>query len=425
MVIQGRDNKKFLPNDVKHNVSALNQAYVRLWWELDTNPPVLDATYSLREKFPREKALEAFLNDLVHDLSETPHTRSNLTAARQRIVKKARHLAVSALDFHPNQLDVIERNHFAETAVEFVEKSRQFDPQISADDIFQGGRNAWSMNLLQYVMGHPVEVTPAILAYSLMYPYSDNYLDDPALSQATKMDFSQRFGQRLVDSSVQPVNAVEEKIFDLVAMVEDQYSHNEFPQVWDSLIAIHVAQTRSLGLLSRPISPYEGADVLDISFEKGGTAVLADGYLVAGELTAAQQDFLYGYGVFTQLMDDQEDIQQDWESGQTTIFSQTARAWPLDAVTNRMFSLGHVVLDKMECFNAPGLADFRSLLLRAIDLLLVDAAGRHYRFYTRPYLKTIETYLPYRYSFMRRLRHRLAKRNLSLGTLIGVFSEVE
>jgi hypothetical protein len=86
-------------------------------------------------------------------------------------------------------------------------------------------------------------------------------------------------------------------------------------------------------------------------------------------------------------MDDQEDIQQDWESGQTTIFSQTARAWPLDAVTNRMFSLGHVVLDKMDCFDAPGLEDFRSLLRRAIDLLLVDAAGRHYRFYTRPYLK--------------------------------------
>jgi hypothetical protein len=424
MVIQGRKHKNSLPDDVKHNVSSLNQAYVKLWWELDTHPPVLDVTYSLRDKFPREKTLEAFLNDLIHDLSETPRTRSHLTAARERIVKRARYLAVSALDFQPDQLDVIERNHFAETAVEFVEKSRQFDPQISAEDIFQGGRNAWSMNLLQYVMGRPVEVTPAILAYSLMYPYSDNYLDDPALSQATKMNFSQRFGQRLLDSSVQPANTVEEKIFDLVAMVEGQYSHSEFPQVWDSLIAIHAAQTRSLGLLNRPISPYEGADVLDISFEKGGTAVLADGYLVAGELTVAQQDFLYGYGVFTQLMDDQEDIQQDWESGQTTIFSQTARAWPLDAVTNRMFSLGHVVLDKMDCFDAPGLEDFRSLLRRAIDLLLVDAAGRHYRFYTRPYLKQIETYLPYRYSFMRRLHHRMAKRNLSLGTLIGVFSEV-
>jgi hypothetical protein len=165
--------------------------------------------------------------------------------------------------------------------------------------------------------------------------------------------------------------------------------------------------------------------VIEITFEKGGTAVLADGYLVAGDLTSAQQDFLYGYGVFTQLMDDQEDIQQDWDSGQTTIFSQTARAWPLDAITNRMFALGHVVLDKMDCFDAPGLPDFRALLRRAIDLLLVDAAGRHYRFYTRPYLKKLETFLPYRYSFMRRLRKRLARRQLSLGTLVGIFAEVE
>jgi hypothetical protein len=322
-------------------------------------------------------------------------------------------------------LDVIERNRFAETAIDFVEQSRQFDPDISAEDIFQGGRNAWSMNLLQYVMGLPVEVTPAILAYSLMYPYSDNYLDDPALSTEIKLEFSQRFGERLLDSRVQPANEIEGKIFDLVTMVEGQYDRRRYPQVWESLTAIHLAQTRSLGLLRRPISPYEGANVIEITFEKGGTAVLADGYLVAGDLTSAQQDFLYGYGVFTQLMDDQEDIQQDWDSGQTTIFSQTARAWPLDAITNRMFSLGHVVLDKMDCFDAPGLPDFRALLRRAIDLLLVDAAGRHYRFYTRPYLKKLETFLPYRYSFMRRLRKRLARRQLSLGTLVGIFAEVE
>jgi hypothetical protein len=423
MMNPSRDAYASLPTNVMHDVNTLNQKYVRLWWKLDPDAPTLDATYSLRQKFPRERALEAFLNDLVNDLSETPRTRPELHGARDRIIQRARSLAVSALDFEHRQLDVIERNHFAETAVEFVEKSRQFDPDISAADIFQGGRNAWSMNLLQYVMGLPIEVTPAILAYSLMYPYSDNYLDDPTLSRETKIDFSRRFGQRLVDSRVRPVNAVEEKIFDLVAMVEGQYDRQRWPQVWESLVAIHLAQTRSLALLSRPFSPYEGANVLDITFEKGGTAVLADGYLVAGKLTPEQQDFLYGYGVFTQLMDDQEDIQQDWDSGQTTLFSQTARAWPLDAVTNRMFALGHVVLDKMDCFDAPGLADFRALLRRAIDLLLVDAAGRHARFYTRPYLKQLESYLPYRYSFMRRVRKRLERRQLSLGTLVGIFAE--
>jgi hypothetical protein len=425
MIGSNQDARAVIPETVMHDIQNLNQEYIQRWWDLDTNDPDLGITYTLREKFPRERALETFLNDLVNDLSDSARTRAELSGARDRILQHARHLAVSALDFSPSQLDVIERNRFAETAIDFVEQSRQFDPDISAEDIFQGGRNAWSMNLLQYVMGLPVEVTPAILAYSLMYPYSDNYLDDPALSTEIKLEFSQRFGERLLDSRVQPANEIEGKIFDLVTMVEGQYDRRRYPQVWESLTAIHLAQTRSLGLLRRPISPYEGANVIEITFEKGGTAVLADGYLVAGDLTSAQQDFLYGYGVFTQLMDDQEDIQQDWDSGQTTIFSQTARAWPLDAITNRMFSLGHVVLDKMDCFDAPGLPDFRALLRRAIDLLLVDAAGRHYRFYTRPYLKKLETFLPYRYSFMRRLRKRLARRQLSLGTLVGIFAEVE
>ncbi|HSV85501.1 MAG TPA: hypothetical protein VLH85_02930, partial [Levilinea sp.] len=318
MISRSQDTCPSLRANAMQDIRTIHQNYLSLWWTLDIDAPILDHTYALREKFPRERALEAFFNDLVYDLSETPHTRPELRSARDRIMQHARSLAVSALDFEPAQLDVIERNHFAETAIQFVERSRQFDPDISAKDIFQGGRNAWSMNLLQYVMGLPVEVTPAILAYSLMYPYSDNYLDDPTRSRQTKLDFSRRFGERLVDpgqrrnavqskarvdpsqrrnavqsearvdpskarvdSSVQPANAVEAKIFDLVSIMEDQYDRQRWPQVWESLVGIHNAQMRSLALLSQPISPYEGADVLDITFAKGGAAVLADGYLVA------------------------------------------------------------------------------------------------------------------------------------------------
>ena len=63
------------------------------------------------------------------------------------------------------------------------------------------------------------------------------------------------------------------------------------------------AQCRSLELLHRTASPYE-VDVLGISLEKGGTSVLADGYLVAGSLTRPQAELAFGFGAYLQIVDD-------------------------------------------------------------------------------------------------------------------------
>ncbi len=37
------------------------------------------------------------------------------------------------------------------------------------------------LDVLQLLLGIPVRVTPAIFAYSMLYPYGDNCLDDPAI----------------------------------------------------------------------------------------------------------------------------------------------------------------------------------------------------------------------------------------------------
>jgi len=158
--------------------------------------------------------------------------------------------------------------------------------------------------------------------------------------------------------------------------------------------------------------------VLGISFEKGGTSVLADGYLVAGELTPFQRDVLYGYGVFTQLMDDQEDVQADLDATQITPFSATAVGWPLDGITNRTMRLGDRIMDSIGAFNVPDVASVQELFRRSIRLLLIDGAGSHRRLYSRAYLRRIEPYLPFRFSYLSRERKKLARRKLSLGVLM-------
>ena len=105
--------------------------------------------------------------------------------------------------------------------------------------------------------------------------------------RTTKLAFNHRFQRRLQGEDVRPANAYEATISQLVGMIESQWDRARYPQVYESLLAIHAAQARSLGLVAPGASPYE-LDVLGISFEKGGTSVLADGYLVAGWLTPEQ-----------------------------------------------------------------------------------------------------------------------------------------
>jgi hypothetical protein len=298
---------------------------------------------------------------------------------------------------------------------EFVRMARAFDSGLSGEDIYQAGRNAWTANGLQWLLGLPVQITPSIFAYSLLYPYTDNYLDDPSIAIATKLAFNERFRQRLAGDLMAPANAQEQVIFDLVAMIEKQYSRSDDPAVFESLLDIHRAQGRSLNLIRGAAIPGE-VDVLGLSFEKGGTSVLADGYLVNGWLNETQRAYTYGHGIFAQLLDDMEDVEQDSQAGRLTVYSQSAGHWSLDALANRTFHFGRNVLTHLDCFNVD--ESLRELIRHGADLLLLDTIGRADRYYTTAYLRELEAYSPFRFSFLKEQRADFFRRHGSLMKLM-------
>ncbi len=224
-----------------------------------------------------------------------------------------------------------------------------------------------SAGLLQLLLGRRLELTPAILAYSLLYPYSDNVLDDPKLSTAAKIAFNQRFRCRLAGQPLAAAGEREAVIDRLVSMVEDQYDRRTYPQVFASLLAIHAAQTRSLELMRAGAAPYE-VDLLGVTFDKGGTSVLADAYLVAGELTAQQETFAFELGAFLQFVDDLEDVETDLAAGRLSVFALAARG------------------------------------------ALVLTAGRVRRRYTRAYWRELESHAPFRFAFVDRLSGKLSRK---------------
>jgi hypothetical protein len=396
-------------------VQELNHYFIALWWEGDARLPDLGPRYSPRAQVDNEKHLLDFLQKVEQIRSTPPRSRDDVLAHRALLGTVARRLAEDALGFSGAQLDGLPSQAFADASEAFVQGARLFDPGLSAEDIFQAGRNAWTAFGLQWLVGLPVELTPSILAYSLLYPYTDNYLDEPSLPALHKRTFNERFRRRLAGESLMSENSHEQIIFELVEMIEQQYPRLEFPRVFESLLAIHDAQAKSLKLLQGTAAPGE-VDVLGLSFEKGGTSVLADAELVCDRLSEAQRAYAYGHGIIAQLLDDLEDIELDRDAGRLTLYSQAAGRWHLDGLMTRTLQFGLRVLDGLEDF--PIGDPHRELIRRGAGLALLETIGRSSHYFSEPYLRELEAHAPFRFSFLNEQRQAFFARHGSFVHLL-------
>jgi hypothetical protein len=405
-------------------VSQLIEQFTALWWQSGGDPPALGRSYSVEEQQLRETQLERFQNAVRAEGKSAPRTAGQRQAAKERILSAFRGFASSALDFSEEHLSALLDHGFPEAGQEFAQAARRFDPAIRGSDIFQAMRNVWTMNGIQALLDVPIRLTPAMFAYSMLYPYTDNYLDDPAVPTAAKRAFNERFAARLAGQEVPASNAQEGKIHDLVGMVEGHLERGRYPQVYDSLLAIHQAQCRSIGLVQRNASPYE-LDVLGISLDKGGTSVLADGYLVAGTLTRAQAEYIFGWGAFVQFVDDLQDVEEDGHDGLATVFSVTAGRWPLDAITNRTFDFGRQVVERLACFDAPGAEPMKQMMRSTVFRMMVEAVGHAAQFYGKPYVQEMEAHSPFRFSFLSQRRGMLAGQSAPFMSLLEAFARAD
>jgi hypothetical protein len=394
-------------------IQELNRYFIDVWQGCESKLPDLGPRYTPQTQSHNEKRLLQFLEQADQAFSHPPRSRE---AARERQIRLGaafRSLAQEALGFTAEQLDPLPSQAFSDASEEFVRMAREFDPKLSAEDIYQAGRNAWTANGLQWLMSVPVQISPSIFAYSLLYPYTDNYLDDPTITLENKRVFNERFRRRLAGESFWPLNIQERIIFDLIAMIEDQYSRADHPAVFESLLAIHHAQSQSLKLLR---SAAQEVDVLGLSFEKGGTSVLADGYLVSGSLDETQRQYTYGHGVLAQLLDDMEDIELDHQDGRLTLYSQGAGHGSLDALANRTFHFGQKVLMGLDFFDIE--EPVRELIRRGANLLVLDAISRMKDHYTAAYLHELEAYSPFRFAFLKAQRVDFLRRHGSMARMM-------
>lgn len=95
----------------------------------------------------------------------------------------------------------------------------------------------------------------------------------------------------------------------MVGMIEERFPRSDYPQVYEALYLIQNAQMKSL-IQQDGTSRLSDEKLLAISYEKGGTSVVADGMLIDGRMNEEQLRFCMRYGFMLQVGDD---LQDGWE----------------------------------------------------------------------------------------------------------------
>lgn len=383
---------------------------LEIWNSSSNKMPAFRKEFSDSEKIEREANYETFQKK-IKELQTRKSVKQFRNDPGQSFFPMFKGFLETVFDFDKNHLDIILSDEFKDVSKDFFYKARAFGPELKPENIYQGLRNVWIMNGVQLMTEVPVKITPSVFAYSMIYPYSDNLLDDPTISGKEKQEFSERFNQRLHGKNVQPSGFAEAQLFKLVSYFEDEFSRTEFPKVYESLYAIQQGQTNSLKLIRQ--NGISDARVKNICFEKGGASVVADGYLVAGKMTAEQEQALFGYGVYLQLLDDIQDVKEDANADTKTMFSCLDKK-DLGAFVNQTINFGRTTLYEMQCFEGTKNSDFLALMNRSIETMIIESVGINHSWYSPAYLTELEKYSPLHFEFVLKKRTQSKSQRFSI-----------
>ena len=410
-------NSAWIEAQIEESIEAWNGCALRF-------PPSIPR-YSLKEQRAHEKACDQGMRAVEREARRAPRNSSERESAQRRMVALFPRFAATALDFDQETVDLL-TNSFFPLGAKFARWARSFDRSLSMADTVQACRNAWIACGMQELLGRPMELTPSILAYSMLYPYSDNYLDDPSLTTADKLTFNERFRLRLCGQRIAAVNAHEMSVWSMVQMIEEQYPRQRYPQVYESLLAIHQAQGQSIAQLNNGERLNRSSDVdevLRISCAKGGSSVLADACIAQPWLTPEESRFAFEWGVLLQLGDDLQDVREDLEHGSLTLFTRAVQhGIPLDSLVRQLLHFSDRVANRMDNL-ANGTDVLKDLLRMSWRTLILMAVADAQQFCSPAFLAELEPCSLFHFDFLRARSEKLAGKEALYAFLFDAFVE--
>jgi hypothetical protein len=371
----------------------------------------------LWKKIWNEKRLEKLLTDLMDDLdpymSELANYAEEMDDKHSNSISRVKQLVTETLEeidekrllFDRPFLTYFMSHGYMDVAEHFIERAKKEDPNLKNEEIFQALRNVWIMNSLQLLWDQPLTLTSPMYAYSMLYPYTDNLLDDPEVSGEIKKAFNDRLKLVLSGESIEGTSIVEARIFDLVRDIHSTFQPERYPEVCESIMLIQSAQIKSMKQCDKEKLTKE--NLLEISFYKGGTSVLADAFLVKASLSYEEMLFSYQYGAFLQLLDDLQDKDEDAEQGNQTLFSRLESHEKADGEIRQLIAYIYSVNSK-SALDSRHASLLKDVISQCTLLMIMEAVGRHPGIISTAFYKELEACSKVRLSFYKKLNDKIS-----------------
>lgn len=378
------------------------------WWEASNTRNIDLDKISYLEKRKRERNTNIIISKVGYHFNSFPDSKREREIWKKRgeefikaIIKKDDTLKLKYLTNY-------EKESYFESTKTFIKESRKFDRDLSISNIGQAMRNVWIVNILQSILGKTIGINKGVFGYSMLYPYTDNYLDNTDIKKEDKKDFNNRFTKRLLGEFIKAKNDNEKKIYRLVEYIEETFNREEYKEVYESLLEIHKGQILSLTQQDKVSIPYD-KDILEISLEKGAASVLVDGYVIDGYLEDEDIKLCLWYGFILQLADDLQDVKEDIKNNHMTIMSQLAGKYHLDTMANKLINFTNDFVEELKPKGDNG-ENIKLLIKNDCIMLILFSIVASREYFSKDYVKNIEEYLPFTINYIEELRCSLKEK---------------
>lgn len=271
----------------------------------------------------------------------------------------------------------------------FLRHVRTFAPELPLEGIGQAIRNYVVYAMFNEI--HRVETgfSTACFGYSMLYPFTDNYIDSLDHSSAEKLEYNRIIRDTIEGREAAPKTPHQMKTCQLLQMIEAAYPRDCDTSVYRLLLMMLEAQEDSLRQQDAG-SLLSADERLDISLYKGGVSVLIDRYFVPREMTQEELVFYFGFGFFLQLADDLQDIEDDSVGGSQTLFTVEMDSAKAEKIVNKLLQFVHKLLGEYQAQDEI----FKNFVLSNCNQLIYSSLLRSKAYFSREYLEQIEKYFP-------------------------------
>jgi len=395
----------------QHRTESFARLATDMWLAAPSSAADLGRRYSPWSRWRRGRGVAAGVAELDAVLARHRSDDGGEVdeAGLRRELPRLGRAMLDRLDLDGVDAELLTRPDLTRATEEFVRAARDDDPELSAEELGQALRNFWVLNLFQLLQTGTARCTEASLGYSLLYPYTDNALDDPAVSAADKRTRSERLGLRLAGATLPPADAAEALVFAQLDRIDRELPRHRRPGLHLALQVIHGAQTASLRQQRGKV--LDEHDLLRISVRKGGASVLVDAYLLDHPPSPELARFAFVYGVVLQLADDLQDVESDRAAGHQTLFTRAAERGTLDRAFHRLVHFLDATLDlcpEDAVANSADPLELRTLSRSCLVQLMIQAVAVQPECFSRRLRRAVARHSPLTFRRARRLRCWLA-----------------